>query len=68
LINGDKITEGVEVSDIELENGGIVSHSAINVTSVHDDEQLIVTCCVEGMDLCSSKTAWVLGNYKYFQK
>ena len=50
------------MSDIELENGGIVSHSAINVTSVHDDEQLIVTCCVEGMDLCSSKTAWVLGN------
>ena len=50
------------MSEIVLETGGVVSHSKLNVTSVGDDENMVVTCCVEGMDLCRTKTARVLGN------
>ena len=66
-INGVKITEGVEASEIVMETGGVISHSVVNIASTADMDQLRVTCCVHGMDLCSSKTATVLGNHLYSQ-
>ena len=62
-INGFEITEGVEVSEIVIETGWVVSHSVVNIVPTADADQLRVTCCVQGMDLCSSKTATVLGNH-----
>ena len=64
-INGVKVTEGVEASEIVMETGGIISHSVINVNLTADVDQLRVTCCVDGMDLCSSKTATILGKQSY---
>ena len=56
-----EITEGVEASEIVMETGGVISNSVVNIPSTADADQLRVTCCVQGMDLCSSKTATVLG-------
>ena len=55
----------MEASEIKLETGGIISHSVINVNLTADVDQLRVTCCVDGMDLCSSKTATILGKQSY---
>ena len=56
-----KITEGLEASEIVMETGGVISHSFVTIATTADIDQLSVTCCVQGMDLCSSKTATVLG-------
>ena len=62
-INGVETTEGVEASEIVMEAGGVISHSVVTIASTGDVDQLRVTCCVDGMDLCSSKTATVLGKH-----
>ena len=62
-----EITEGVEASEIVMETGWVISHSVVYIATTADTDQLRMTCCVDGMDLCSSKTATVLGNHPYSQ-
>ena len=60
VINGAKIREGIEMSyDDE------VTHSGVSVTAREGVEQMVVTCCVEELHLCRTKTALVIGDNSY---